>query len=391
VFFLTLFIGVLISGPAWTGGLLAPFGSDSANVLPRGIRSIQIQSFTTEISETIDANTDTRALGSSLNVTVKLKDLIDGKSSATDRVSTRAYLKRVYGKSYDEDEVMGTTYGEINVRLTTTVPILAYGLTDLWTIAVAIPVIYSNIDVTTGFVPSKRAKALINKVLLNDHRRGSARKAERDSRNPIRKKFVDKGYDPNYSSEKTEIGDVVWINKVQIDKTDSYAVALQPSLVFPTGRRKSIHDPFDIGSGDGQFDLGLKAIADFYVSSRITLTGSVGYVAQLPDKKAFRIPESENESLSSDIDPEVERDLGDISQIKLSARMGLFGVDGLSMMTAYSLATKRRDKYRGDQYELHRYKLLEEGTDQTLEAGQLGFGYSTVPLYRKEGFICGSL
>lgn len=388
----TLIVFGIVPFVANAGSLSAPFSSDSADVLPAGVRSLRVNTMTTETDTQYSDSGTFEGVGSALNQRLTWQKLGDGLASEIETASFLAYArhnnKNLQKKDFQANAVIGETFGDVKARVTATVPVFAYGLSDIWTTAIAVPVVYSKVRVTTGFVAFDNFRTFVNKM-SEDGKRNKALEAQTKSAQAIDTKLTGQGYSPRYSRSKTEVGDVVWVNKFQVVKDKTVKVAVQPQVVFPTGKRASIHDPFDIGTGDGQFDVGLKGVADVRLSSTLNWVSSVGYTAQLPDKKSQRIPESPDSRTSPDVDQSTYRDLGDI----LAASSGVayqvnFLDPGLIASTTYTYQYKEPDRYAGANQNIggERYNYLEKETEQSMHAVRAGLGYSTVGRYLKGEF-----
>jgi len=386
--FLVLFF-ILKAQGAWAGNLLAPFSTDSADVLPPGVRNFRVQFLTSETHTKFDEKGKFVGLGSSLNQNVTWDDLLQGVPAGFEQKSNEAYLKHnhknIQKKKLSLSTKVGETFGDVHVRVTATVPVFAYGVSKSWTTALAVPVIYSQINVVTGFVAAPPLRKTLD-AMVADGKPNKAREVARKTARAVENKMSSQGYDAHFSRENTEIGDISWVNKFQVHKTPVFALVVQPMVTFPTGHRANVHDPFAIGSGDGQFDLGLRGVMDIYLKKRVTLTAAVGYLAQLPDTQAFRIPESADQKTSSDVDPKTSRDLGDVmsSQLGLQFQLG----SGFAASSFYSFQYKEADRFSGRApgIDQQRYNFLETETEQTMHATRLGVSYSTISLYQQGRF-----
>ena len=62
------------------GGLSSPFSLDSAGVLPKGIRSVRLATFTTELTQKFDGTGAPVGLAYKFNRDVMWKDLINAQA-----------------------------------------------------------------------------------------------------------------------------------------------------------------------------------------------------------------------------------------------------------------------------------------------------------------------
>ncbi len=369
----------LLGSFANASDLTGPFRFPTAGNLPSGVRNVQIQGFSTQIFSQYDENGEKLPLEKSFEVPITPRNVIDALDNPSDKAEATAFFQQ----SMDLDDSLGSTTGALNIRAAVTVPIFAYGMTDRWTLGVAIPVIYSAINVDTGFVPSNQGQ----NVSAQLYRQGQGKKAKEMSggfAHALSRSIQSYGYKPLEDRRSTEMGDIVIANKLQLHKSETLVVAVQPELTMPSGRTEDVTELIDVAPGDGQVDVGISGLADFEVTSWFGLSGQLGVTTQLPGQRAMRIPQSEDSVTTPDVDPFTTHDLGDKVVTSLVARWTLY--EGLTALTGYNYQYKGSDKFSGTLYEEKRYDWLSKNTDQEMHAAQLGLGYSTIPLFRQQKF-----
>lgn len=370
-----------VSSVLWAGNLGAPFSFDSSSVLPAGVRNVTLQGFTTQAYNKYNTDGNAEAISKALNKSVTWNDLINGQDTALAAQSLQALLTEL-GK--DPNEIVGSTSGIINARATVTAPVLAYGINKKWTAALAVPIIYTSTNVDAGFLSNQVLNNFFGNELAAQNLSLQAESAARKFVSLLNQKAIANGYEPISNETKTRIGDVKLVNKYQIYKDPYIGVAIKQDITMPTGTPADPDKIVDVGSGDGQWDLGLGIAADYFATSYFTLTGAFSYTAQLPDTVRRHLPVSVDNTISADVDDSIYRNLGDIFSTSLGAKLTLFEVWGLS--TAYAYQYKTADTYQGSVFEASRYEILEFDTHQTMHSAQLGIDFSTIPMFRKKTF-----
>lgn len=376
----TIFLSFLLISVANAGNLSTPVAFDNARVLPKGVRNLRYNSVMAEANDKFDTRGTVVGIGSAMNLDVTYKKLIDAKDTALERGILQGYLTR---QDKNMDSVAGQTTGEVNVEIDAQVPILAWGITRKWTMAVVVPIVKANTNVDTGFNAAAGFQEIANK-LVAEGKGFKATEVKEKSDAAITDKIDKYGYKPLTNERKTMLGDIRMVNKIQVRNKEKYAVAIVQEIVLPTGEQIDINKAVDVAAGDGQFDLGLGAVAEFYLGNSVTLWTRAGYTWQVADKVARRVPETHDSSLSRDLDGQIDRDLGDIFYSSVGASLELF--TGLNLKTQYSFQYKEKDEYVGTKYEAGRYNWLARDSRQNMQALQVGLGYSTIPLYRKGKF-----
>ena len=377
----TFLCTLLLSVGAHAGDLKAPFSFPTAKVLPAGVRNISFKALLAQATEKFDGQGEMIQLGQPLNGDITFKKVYDSKRSSFEKAGILNIMHRL-GKNLDDS--FGYSTGEVNVSATARVPVFAYGLNEKMTLAIAIPVMESNMKVKTGVVHENTELHRDMIQSLNDS--GLPSKVvelyEKLSR-PVAAKLYDYGYDQLENKNNDEVGDIKVISKYNHYKSDNLQVTSTTDITLPTGRDQDINKIVDVASGDDQTDLGIGVAADYKVGEYLTLSSAVAHTVQLADKNPERIPEVSYSKASPDVDSETERDLGNISQFQLA---GVFNYKGLNLGAGYSFQYKEQDSYNGTKFSRERYSWLEQDTEQVMHALQLTAGVDTFYFFKKKVF-----
>lgn len=380
-FLLGLVAAFLGSSAAYAGGgLFAPLSIDSAAVMPKGIRNLRIGGFTTEVGQKFDGTGTIVPTANSFNRPVTWAELIASRPDANERGLLKGGLQ---AEGVDLGDSVGDAKGLVNARVTSTIPVLAYGITDKVTFGAGLPIVYSNTHVDTGWVANETfQKKLI--ALQGAGYEGKILGFKESLSNVIATKIKGYGYQDLQDEQHTDIGDLNLGFKEQVFKNDNMAVALAQKVVVPTGRTADLNKVVDLAPGDGHYNVGASAMADFYVLPKFTLTPSAGYLYQIENSQAVRVPRVGSESISPDIDPAVRVKRGDIMSTALALKYQ--ATELFTASTAYSLQYKNPDSYEGGKFAPYRYHFLEKDTWQNMQTVQLAFTGSTIPLFKKKQF-----
>jgi len=103
----------------------------------------------------------------------------------------------------------------------------------------------------------------------------------------------------------------------------------------------------------------------------------------LPDKEVLRVTSPNFPLAPAGNKDEVDRDIGDVFGLELSAAYEL--LDGLTASLFYEFGYKGKDSDDGSRPDLN-YASLEEETRQTQHVGVVSLSYSTIPLFRAGKF-----
>ncbi len=371
---------VLATSKALCGDLGAPFSLDSAAVLPKGIRNVRLTTLTTAVDNQYNAQGNVQPLGASINKSISFKRL----TGSIDNVSERAALDgTIQGMGYTLEDEAGRTFGEVNTRVTATVPVLAYGITKDFMMAVAVPVVYSNLNVSTGWIPSTGTNAVIED-LVNGGAKEEIRARQAQLDNVVSSEFVKKGYVAPHDQEKQQIGDVTLVLKKRLYESPRFATAVQGRIVTPTGQRANVNDISDVGAGDGQWDFGVGFVVDHFVNGKWTLTSSTSYLNQTAAEVSMRVPQSADESLTPDVDEQTYMNLGDSFSQSLAAKYKVNEL--ITVGTAGGIQYKTPDNFAGSKYSGERYDYLEADSEQYMVTGTALASFSTIERFKRGAF-----
>jgi hypothetical protein len=377
-----LSILLLIGGFESLAGDLKPiFLTPTAQVLPKGVRNFNYNGISSSANEKFNDNGVNAALAEPLVKALTFQNIMDGKINSDEKAAIMQVMATT-GSSLEDS--FGQTTGEINVSAVAHVPAFLYGITKNLTVGLVIPVIDYSYQLDVGVAQNNAAlfkeveKALVDK--------GVTDKVDEfyDKINaPTLSKFDDYSYDQPMSESGTKLGDIRVITRYQTLKKDNHRISLQGEIVLPTGEDQNINKAVDIPSGDGQTDLGLGVNYDYVVSDRLTISMNTAYTVQLKDHNRERIPIQNNSKASPNIDPNTERNLGDIWASSLAM---IYERNGLMLNLAYAYQYKQKDSYSGNTFSREGYEWLEDETVQRMNSANITLGYSTISLFKRKKF-----
>jgi hypothetical protein len=362
------------------GGLFAPISMDSAAVMPKGVRNLRLAGFTTQVTDKYTGTGSIVPSANSFNKGITWNELINTRSDAFDRGQLKGGLQ---AEGTNLQAVVGDTQGLVNARVSSMIPVFAYGLTDKITVGVGLPIVYSTTHVDYGWVSNAYFQNELNRLQSLGYE-PKILSFKSLLANVVQSKFDALGYQTLRDEQHTDIGDLNLGVKEQVYKNDWVAVALAQKLVVPTGRTPDVDKVVDLAPGDGHFGTGVSAVADFRASKWLTVTPSAGYFYQFETTTAARIPRSGAETISADTDFTTRIKRGDIMSSALALKMPVNDV--FTPAVAYSLQYKNQDSIQGSTYSPERYQLLEVDTWQNMQSLQLALTASTISLFKKGQF-----
>lgn len=376
---LVFILSVFTAHSVWAAGLATPYSLGSTTVLPKGVRSVRVGGLVTSVEGWYNDYGVTTGVASPFNQKLSYGRLLKAESDENLKLNVESQLAN---KGVSLDDTAGWSYADVNTRVIATVPAMAYGLTERWTVAIAVPIVYTNMDVATGFVGTPQLQNLVSD--FSEKSRKQTQVIQQKLTDVIATELSNKGYKPLEDEEKTSIGDVTLVAKYLAAKGIHYSWAITNTFALPTAHVRDVNKVVDPTPGDGQFDWGITSTVEIPVSSTFKLINNTGYTIQFADTRETRIPYSEDERLSTDVDRDARRDLGD--QMFSSFAMSYAPIDIVSFGGSWTIAYKERDRWTGTEFEAHRYRVLGHESEQYMQALYAQVGVSTVGMFRRKKF-----
>lgn len=379
--YLMLTLVLAMSSSAFANPIQTPFVFPTARVLPKGVRNLSYKGAIINANRKFDENGQNVSIAEPFFRPLSFSEIMKGETDPAKRGLIEDTMNAL---GANPDDSFGDTTGQVNVKVNAHVPVLAWGLTRKITVAAVVPVVKSSLNVDSGVI--QRNQALHQQMIADIKSKGASAKVVEfiDKMNqPVPEKLKEYGYQPLQNENKTELGDIRLLTKYQLTDNGINRITLTGGLTIPTGHDQDVNKVVDVISGDGQTDIAIGADYDYMLSDTITLSMGTLYTFQLSDQNAERIPERVDSKLSKDIDPNTERNLGDIWML---AAAGTFSYKGFVAGAGYNFQIRQRDEYEGALYSRERYNWLGEETFQRMHAAMAKVGYNTIHLFRQKKF-----
>lgn len=359
----------------------APVGLPTAKTLPKGVRNINFKGVIAGASDKFNGAGMERPLADPMFQQITFGDLILGKKKPADKAGIEAKMLAI---GATESTVVGETIGQVNAKPTVSVPIFAYGITNKWTAAIAVPIMKYTLNVDSGVIQNEKMYNSLRTRMIADGLAAEVEELDRKFAAPLDAKVEDYGYKPLANEKSTKLGDIALVNKYKIWEDANNALTLTGIVILPTGKELDPDKIVDIPGGDGQTDLGFGVNHDLYFAKYFTFSTGFTYINQLADTVERRVPEQRKSTVSEEKDTNIDRDLGDILQAQVSS-----GVNyrGYSLGFGYSIGYKQGDSYEGSAYEAHRYEWLSKDSVQNLQTFTAKIGYDTITLFKEKKFV----
>jgi hypothetical protein len=358
---------------------------ESTKVLPKGVRSFNLRIVDTLIDQKTNSEGKALPLADPLSQDLTFKKIADGEETIKGNL-LRAFL---LSEGFDINSAVGSFDADLKARVRVSAPILAYGIHEKVTIALAVPYYRASTKVAIGFKPNGQAQAFLSALSRPENNQVAAAREAGEKLNQAVTRLNDKLLDNGFASlgpwEQEGLGDITLAAKTLVAQgrlgENRVAFATTGGLVAPTGRVDDPNILTDIPFGDGQWDAFGQLSFDEEIVEGVTLNQSLKYTHQFQGQKKVRAVLEEEKIevpvVSTQFKP------GDKWETNLSLQwqpsFGLVSGIGYHTMTKW-----------GDRYNLpsastspETARELEKNTDQSLKAAEATLGWSTVPAFQR--------
>jgi hypothetical protein len=305
---------------------------------------------------------------------LSFNDLVDSSKDQTDKVLSSAAFK-AFG--IDLNSQAGEVKNTLDINTSSKVFVFGYGLNEVSNLFFIVPTIQIQSDVKSEFIASKSYDNLISDLRSS----GQAQKAdylERVKRSPLKTRLND--------NDQKLPSDINTISNLLINFRRKFSNVLSDTFfIIPYGYKYNTSDMIDYKLNDNS--LGLKQGVGFdwnlNKKSILGLYGSYHYRSAF--KMDYRIPRTENDPMSSDVEKKIKIKYGD--QIELSTQYSykwnsLLG-NYFNLRYLYSF----KDSYKGTAYSQQRYDILEKETDSKSLSAQIGVTVNTISSFIARKFL----
>jgi hypothetical protein len=261
-----------------------------------------------------------------------------------------------------------------------TAPILSYGVSSRWTVAVAVPYYRASTNVAIGFRPNQQGQDFLAALSRPEVNQVAAAREAGDKINQavakLNEKLLDNGFAGLGSWEDQGLGDITVAGKYLALDFPRLSVATTTGVVAPTGRTDDPDLLTDLPFGDGQWDLFGLVASDQEIGKGWSLNEYGKYTHQVAGRKKIREVTADEKIEVPVTDARFK--LGDKWETGISLKWQ--PAFGLTAGVGTNFQRKLSDRYQG--VSMDSSSELEKDTEQTQQLAETSLGYSTVPLFR---------
>jgi hypothetical protein len=357
---------------------------DSTEILPAGINS---PAFRYVILSGIDSKYTADGSILTLNEINTVNFTSDKLTQIDPQVTQFVNILNQYSQQELGTQInLGTLRIESEPTVKYIAPIYARGITDTFTLAAAVPVVFyeNKLQMTQS---SSNVQAICGQFsgLTKDvpEIKEACQKLDIKVVDAASDEIAKKGFKPIHDRQETLIGDAQLVGLWKFQEAESTSTLLRTTLSLPTGKKNDPDDLADLGAF-GETSLEPMVVFNYLPHKHIRLAAKTGYKLTVPDSLECRVPESEGDFLPKAESKEtLSRDLGDT--FTLGAAVNWLIGDSFSVAGGYEYNHKGPDSYKGSRGA--RYDLLMKDTKSRAHKLRAGLSFDTISLYqRKKNF-----
>jgi hypothetical protein len=358
---------------------------ESTAILPKGIYSPNLSyGIFSGIGERFNSNGLIEGAAAQYHIELTGKSLSLLKPELKDMVDQLNDIRP--SEKLGDALALGNLDFKVSPILTASVPSIAYGVTDNFTIGFGIPLIHYHNDVSINVSGTSNAAEIKNFVGGMSRELNSAlgrlSQAALDLPMELQSVLAARGYRPIRSLDSDSPGDAQISGVYRYFNSYLLKLALRPFLLLPTGKQDDPDDLVDLPTG-GQSAVGLYSIHDYFPKSNWVISSSVGYQANFQDTSIKRVPLNE-----SDILPDISRKdtlrrhTGNSTFLEAGSRFSPWFP--LTLGAYYDITFKDPDWFDGDKG--WNYSILSQDTVSQIHQIKAQLEFSTFSWYRRKLF-----
>jgi len=356
---------------------------EDTQVLPKGVRSFMFkQGLVGNIANRFGNDTSLYSLDSRLSKNFDAEEILNFHARAPELVET---LNQAVPYSMGKNIQLGELRFGGEAQVTYSAPVLAYGITNNWTLGFAVPFAKLDADISVQSGGNNNLEEIYNGLAEKGNLNAELDAAYQRLRNiDLRQAFYDylsnKSYKSLEADDSWQLGDIQIVSKYRYFDKPKYSLLNKVTITLPTGAEDDPNQLLDIPIFHRR-SIEISQVQDYRIDKKNTIGSSIGYQWNMADRIAKRVPLNEDDHLPNlDRLEDVNRDIGDVVKWEINYRTAW--TDAISTGVSYLGEKKAKDTYSGNR--AYNYSLLSSNTDANVHKFELLAAYSSVNSYLKK-------
>lgn len=350
---------------------------EHTKVLPKGVRNLTLKNVGTSLAFKSDAAGKVLPLGQALEKELTFARIAKGESG----MKKTQLLGLLLAQGFDLEESLGQIKADMKGQVAVTAPLFSYGLSESFTLALAVPYYQAHMAVDVGFQMNQPVARRFLRVLEEKNELTSANEVAaklNDAVGELNKKLVQNGYRAMTDWHGSGLGDITLAGKYRALEGRVFKLASSSGVIFPTGKTADPDILNAIPFGKGNYSAFASLLADEYVRSDLFFNEYAKYTHNFPSQRQVRLATAEESvevgKAKADYQLGGAWELG--SSLQYEPSFGL--VAGLG----YVFSKKNADTYQL-QGQPAVVAKLQADTAQETQHWETRLGYSAVPAFAR--------
>lgn len=359
--------------------MISAFSIEDTQVLPKGVRSVMWkQGVVGSITNRFGNDNTLYSLDGRLSKNFDANEILKLHPRAPeliDALNNTLPSKYQLGNQIQLGELRFD--GDASVHYSA--PVMAYGITEKWTLGLAVPFVKLEADIQVKSGGNNNTKEIYNAIardgqLSEELDREFKRLMNLDLKQAFHDQLHAKSYQPLEANDKWQLGDVQLVSKYRYYETERWGFLNKILFNAPTGPEDDPNHLLDLPMLHRTF-IEVSQVQDYKWSRSVYLGTAFTYKWNLPDSIEKRVPRYQGDYLpDTDRLENVDRDIGDAYRWEANIRKRWSHT--LSSSVAYIGEYKNEDYYTGSKG--YNYSLLSENTDAVYHKLEANISYSSV-------------
>lgn len=382
--FLGVLLGALLAAfpqPSAEAQLISSYIREQVGTLPRGRFMVSALGIQAGVGQVFDDGGSKQALSNNFNQNVSYQQITQDDPARSNLLSG---LFQAYGLNLQNTS--GRIEGQLVGRVSGTVPVVGYGITDRVGIFVNIPILTFQIQTAYRFVPSAETTRFLSTLQQNNQ--GSVANEFISAMNTsLESRLYQTQYDYNPALNRSYLGDlqVSVMNVIEESTPRKGGVAVQGIAVLPTAQDRDIRDLYGLRAGDRRFGLGARGMVETRLTSGFSWFNSAQGVFLFPGTQARRFPSNPADRLNEAISNSTEVTGG--ARLNAQTQLRYAFPKWVAINTGLGYALKMAEGYAANDVSPTSLALASARSQMSLASAFASVDLNSIPSFLEGNFI----
>lgn len=375
-------LSTLIVSSAHATGLVNRYQYLSTDVMPQGVWTFGVSK-----GQSLEAGNGSFSSGGQkisneryFSKDISYSNLLDEIKDPLEQDLARSAFQ-VYGQQ--ENSYAGTVVNDVDVSQKSEAYILGRGFGEKSSLFIIFPIVTIQTRFESTFQHSPSLLSFTDQ-LRSEGQYSQAQEILDNSKNALRKRLDENGYNPSYPREFTTLANIHLNHRYAAVQTSKTRLSADSTLVIPAGKKFDEDDFLFYKVREEQFSFRQNITGNLRLTPRFSFLTSTYYHKRFPFEQGRRIPKNSVSPLSDDVDKSTRIKFGDTYGGSL--QLNISPTDAYLFYVGQSFEAKVKDSVTGSKFKSYRYKYMEKDTAQQLGLAYVGVAVNTIQSFIANNF-----